>query len=684
MALPPLKATVTLDKAKFQRGLRKVRAAARNFGARITRMGAAVARSAAIIGAALTAAAVAGVAFATKLGDALSKMSDRTGMTVENLSALQHAANLSDTDLSTLGKAMKSLAVNMNNANAGLATSVRMFTDLGLNFKELQSMSPDEQFDAVAKAIAKIEDPTERAGKAIALLGRAGQKLLPMLNKGAEGLEAMKKEAERLGLIVDADQAKSAAKLADEFTRITAQLKVMLINTVPFDLIRSGLASLTKALNDFRSSDHFGTMKKSISDFVRSAIDKIWTMANTVYKLIQVWGLLDAEIKGRLKAILAATAAFAAAWASGFLGLFTATIGAVIKMFAGVLVPAVAAALTALAGLIVGFKIGEALEKTFDISGIIAKWDNSLAAAYDIFKNAGTVLSDLAAAAIMRFASSAMSAVDIFKNAGGVLVDLAGAVWAGVESALSGKGFDTDPFKQILDDGAKAQDKIIDDWENAPDLFAGIIKDGAAAQNAIIDGWQNAAAEIDEMSNANGKGLVDNLTAEFGKIPKELSKTLAGAGEKLKEMTGVSDIGAAFKAAFDKAKDLPKIEFGDLDPLAKAKDDANEIVRNIRGLTSTFRGMDRVFEKQLKAAKAGAVGKGGLGRFAAEGAKKLFGPEALAAKGAAALGKSTNRVGVKEQVATNKKLAEQIAIQKQTLRFQQVIADNTKNSGSWG
>ena len=630
MALPPLKATVTLDKAKFQRGLRKVRAAARNFGARITRMGAAVARSAAIIGAALTAAAVAGVAFATKLGDALSKMSDRTGMTVENLSALQHAANLSDTDLSTLGKAMKSLAVNMNNANAGLATSVRMFTDLGLNFKELQSMSPDEQFDAVAKAIAKIEDPTERAGKAIALLGRAGQKLLPMLNKGAEGLEAMKKEAERLGLIVDAGQAKSAAKLADEFTRITAQLKVMLINTVPFDLIRSGLASLTKALNDFRSSDHFGSMKKSVSDFVRSAIDKIWTMANTVYKLIQVWGLLDAEIKGRLKAILAATAAFAAAWASGFLGLFTATIGAVIKMFAGVLVPAVAAALTALVGLIVGFKIGEALEKTFNFSGFLAKWGAGI-----------------------------MATVDIFKNAGGVLINLAGATWAAIESALSGQGFTTDPFKQV-------------------------IKDGAAAQNAIIDGWQNAAAEIDEMSNANGKGLVDNLTAEFGKIPKELSKTLAGAGEKLKEMTGVSDIGDAFKAAFDKAKDLPKIEFGDLDPLAKAKDDANEIVRNIRGLTSTFRGMDRVFEKQLKAAKAGAVGKGGLGRFAAEGAKKLFGPEALAAKGAAALGKSTNRAGVKEQVAANKKLAEQIAIQKQTLRFQQVIADNTKNSGSWG
>lgn len=57
---------------------------------------------------------------------------------------------------------------------------------LGLDIDQLQRMSPDEQFDAIGKAIGAIENPTQRAGLAMSLFGKSGLELIPVFDALAD------------------------------------------------------------------------------------------------------------------------------------------------------------------------------------------------------------------------------------------------------------------------------------------------------------------------------------------------------------------------------------------------------------------------------------------------------------------------------------------------------------------
>lgn len=138
------------------------------------------------------------------VGDALDKMRQRTGLSVEALSELEHAAGQSGTDLATLETGIAKMQKQ-------ITLGGKAFESLGLSVEDLKKMSPEEQFDAVAKAIGDIEDPTERAGRAMEVFGKSGTQLLPMI----EDMEALREEARELGFVMSGEAAASAVKLGD-------------------------------------------------------------------------------------------------------------------------------------------------------------------------------------------------------------------------------------------------------------------------------------------------------------------------------------------------------------------------------------------------------------------------------------------------------------------------------------
>jgi hypothetical protein len=53
---------------------------------------------------------------------------------------------------------------------------------LGLDIGKLSAMAPDQQFDAIGKAIGGIENPTQRAGLAMQVFGKSGLELIPVFD----------------------------------------------------------------------------------------------------------------------------------------------------------------------------------------------------------------------------------------------------------------------------------------------------------------------------------------------------------------------------------------------------------------------------------------------------------------------------------------------------------------------
>lgn len=206
---------------KLTAGLRRAQKQLEAFGAGLRSIGTRLAG----IGAAAAAGLLGTAKVFSEMGDVLDKMSIRTGVSVEALSELGYAAELSGTDLEALESGVRIMQRTLGEAAQGTSTAVDALDRLGLSAAQLAGLSPEQQFKVLADRISKVADPTLRAAIAMEVFGKAGTKLLPLMADGAAGIEAMQEQARRLGLTVSSETARDAAQLNDALGTLWKVLK---------------------------------------------------------------------------------------------------------------------------------------------------------------------------------------------------------------------------------------------------------------------------------------------------------------------------------------------------------------------------------------------------------------------------------------------------------------------------
>lgn len=159
---------------------------------------------------------------AADLADQLSKLSQRTGVAIESLSALNYAAGLNDATFDDMGEALKGLANKMFEAASKGGEAAEAFDALGIRVTDSAGKlrSVDAVLLDIADAFSKMEDGAGKSAIANKLMEESGIRLIPTLNNGRAGLEAMRKEAEALGGIMGEDLAKASVELNDNLTRM--------------------------------------------------------------------------------------------------------------------------------------------------------------------------------------------------------------------------------------------------------------------------------------------------------------------------------------------------------------------------------------------------------------------------------------------------------------------------------
>lgn len=164
-------------------------------------------------GGGLAGSLVAATMHFNKVGDELQEMSQRTGVGVEALSELKLAATLGGVEMSGLEMGIRQMQKAL-----GSDKGMEAIGKLGLDMQTIRSMSPEDQFTAIAGAIDEIRDPAEKTQAALALFGKSGTQILPMI----EGLEATRERARELGLTVSESQADAAAQASDRWDEFKA------------------------------------------------------------------------------------------------------------------------------------------------------------------------------------------------------------------------------------------------------------------------------------------------------------------------------------------------------------------------------------------------------------------------------------------------------------------------------
>lgn len=186
--------------------------------------------------ASMATAAAAAAAAVTKMvmstadaGDQFHELSKRTGISVESLSGLKYAADLSGSSIEGVAIGLKFLGKNMVEAKDGTGEVSAAFKSLGVNVKDStgQLRPVNDVLFQLSDKFKAMEDGANKTALAVKIFGRSGTDIIPLLNEGSSGINKMTAEAQRLGITFTKEGAAAADEFNDNLIKMKANLTGM-------------------------------------------------------------------------------------------------------------------------------------------------------------------------------------------------------------------------------------------------------------------------------------------------------------------------------------------------------------------------------------------------------------------------------------------------------------------------
>jgi len=220
--------SLSADMARFQADMGKANKiaqdTARTMSGHFDAMGRAIVKTTGLMVGFAGAASLGGlVKSVVDLQDEMSKMSQKVGVNIEELSGMAYAAGLADVSTEQLAKGMGKLNKAMYDAagdpNGGPA---KTFRAIGVSVVDAAGKlrKADDVMVDIAGKFAGMRDGAEKTALSMEVFGKAGADMIPLLNGGAKGLKDATEEARRFGLVIDEEAGKRAEEFNDNLTRL--------------------------------------------------------------------------------------------------------------------------------------------------------------------------------------------------------------------------------------------------------------------------------------------------------------------------------------------------------------------------------------------------------------------------------------------------------------------------------
>ena len=248
------------------------------------------------------AAGALGIGFLIKRSmdatDELAKTARAIGLSVTELQRFQYAAELGGVESRALNKAMQKLAINISDVAGGTGEAKDAFERYGIVAKNADgtTKSVSDVMGQAATALETMTNKTDRASFVYDLFGARGAKVINMLQDGKAAMEAMKAEADRLGLVMSGALIQGVEDANDAILRLTSYLGNV------FNRVVASLAPIiteaTDALRNFvemKINDSGG-----IAQFSRDIAVNIVKAARS---MVQAFGAITNSIIGFSNAI---------------------------------------------------------------------------------------------------------------------------------------------------------------------------------------------------------------------------------------------------------------------------------------------------------------------------------------------------------------------------------------------
>lgn len=233
-------------------------------------------------------------------------IADMTGGSAEGFANFAVSAKVAGVEMNDIASASVKLTKALVGVDDESKAAGAALAAIGINIEDFKKLRPDEQIDAVAKALGNFKEGAGKTAVALDLFGKSGANVLKFLKDYEENGGAVK--------ILTDEQIKAADDYADAQTRARAQLELYVAAaSTEFIPVFTGVINLAKeVIKEFTglggASDDLGK-NTGVKDFADNAVRYLGTVLDGIQLVARGFDIVGTAI--------GATAATAGALAQG-------------------------------------------------------------------------------------------------------------------------------------------------------------------------------------------------------------------------------------------------------------------------------------------------------------------------------------------------------------------------------
>lgn len=237
-----LRVALGLETAAFEKGAKRAAAEIDTFGSKAEKAGfkvGSMAKTIAIGATALAGSAIVGqikdmVTAGLEYASALGEQAAQLGVTTKAMQEYRYVASQTGVSNEEMDAALAKLNRTIGEAATGNKKAKSAFEALGISVRDSNGHVRDagELIPEIAGALEKIPSPAERATYLVDLFGKSGQKLAPLMAEGAGGVNKLRDEAAKLGVVLSDEQIQKADATADKIAALNQQFQVKIAGVV--------------------------------------------------------------------------------------------------------------------------------------------------------------------------------------------------------------------------------------------------------------------------------------------------------------------------------------------------------------------------------------------------------------------------------------------------------------------
>lgn len=213
-----------------------------------------------------------------KYADSIGKVADSIGISTKALQELRFAGEQSGITSQETDKALQKFSRTLGDLRNGAGALYTVFDkhDKAFAIQLKNTKNLDQAYNLFMKRLGEYRSEQDKASLAAAAFGRAGVKMVTMLKDGYEGMNSLREQARKLGLVLDDRVIRSSEKTNDKLNIMNKAIKVGFL---------TALEKAMPAIRDF--ADAIQRNAKEIGEFISGLVKIILWIAKVSKAVIK-------------------------------------------------------------------------------------------------------------------------------------------------------------------------------------------------------------------------------------------------------------------------------------------------------------------------------------------------------------------------------------------------------------